>query len=141
MKRLEMHNLSGRNLKHSILLGLLCGMGIALIFTAGFFFREIVGLPMRVSASASAEESYPLLDEVQGLLNRHYVRQQPDFIARQYAAVRGMLASLEDPYTFFIDPRLPSRSDRGTMELVYGSAQRARTSVFPFEDGPVGGWE
>src|SRR5690606_326709 len=107
------------------------------------FFREIVGLPSRVSASASDDESYPLLDEVQALLNRHFVREQPDYTARQYAAVRGMLSSLEDPYTFFIDPPVAaSESDvlAGTYGGIGVQIQRSEAGeliLFPFDDSPA----
>src|SRR5690606_34760697 len=113
LERNQKHSIKSNDIKRSILLGLLLGMGIALVFTAGFFFREIVGLPSRVSAAASDDESYPLLDEVQALLNRHFVREQPDYTARQYAAVRGMLSSLEDPYTFCIDPPVAASESDG----------------------------
>ncbi|HLU09785.1 MAG TPA: S41 family peptidase [Oceanobacillus sp.] len=143
LERNQKHSIKSNDIKRSILLGLLLGMGIALVFTAGFFFREIVGLPSRVSASASDDESYPLLDEVQALLNRHFVREQPDYTARQYAAVRGMLSSLEDPYTFFIDPPVAaSESDvlAGTYGGIGVQIQRSESGeliLFPFDDSPA----
>lgn len=145
VKRLEMRNSSdkSRQLWRSILLGLVCGVGIALIFTAGFFFRELVGLPVRVSASASDADSYPLLDEVQSLLDSHFVREQPDFPTRQYAAVRGMLSALADPYTFFIDPPVAaSESDvlAGTYGGIGVQIQRSEAGelvLYPFADSPA----
>lgn len=145
VKRLEMRNSSdkSRQLWRSILLGLVCGVGIALIFTAGFFFRELAGLPVRVSASASDADSYPLLDEVQSLLDSHFVREQPDFPTRQYAAVRGMLSALADPYTFFIDPPVAaSESDvlAGTYGGIGVQIQRSEAGelvLYPFADSPA----
>lgn len=144
-KRFEMRNISDRSRQmwRSILLGLLCGIGIALVFTLGFFFRDLVGLPLRVSASASEHESYPLLDEVQALLDAHYVREQPDYATRQYAAVRGMLSSLADPYTFFIDPPVAaSESDvlAGTYGGIGVQIQRSEAGelvLYPFADSPA----
>jgi carboxyl-terminal processing protease len=140
-----MRNLSGRSkeIRRSILLGLACGIGIAIIFAAGFFFRELVGLPSRAVALASDDESYPLLDEVQALLDRHFVRQQPDYSVRQYAAVRGMLSALQDPYTFFIDPPVAaSESDvlAGTYGGIGVQIQRSEDGqlvLFPFVDSPA----
>lgn len=139
----QKHPAKSNEIRRSILLGLLLGMGIALIFTAGFFFREIAGLPTRVSASASEADSYALLDEVQALLDRHFVRQQPEISVRQYAAVRGMLTSLEDPYTFFIDPPVAaSESDvlAGTYGGIGVQIQRSEAGelvLFPFDDSPA----
>ena len=145
VKRFEMRNISDkpRQIWRSILLGLLCGVGIALVFTAGFFFRDLVGLPVRVSASASENDSYPLLDEVQTLLDAHFVREQPDYPTRQYAAVRGMLSSLADPYTFFIDPPVAaSESDvlAGTYGGIGVQVQRSEAGelvLYPFDDSPA----
>ena len=140
-----MRNLSGnsKEIRRSILLGLACGMGIAIVFAAGFFFRELVGLPSRAVALASDDESYPLLDEVQALLDRNFVREQPDYAVRQYAAVRGMLSALQDPYTFFIDPPVAaSESDvlAGTYGGIGVQIQRSEDGelvLFPFEDSPT----
>jgi|GEM_PF-5245141 len=93
----------------SIVLGALTGIVMAVMFVAGFLFRDIVRLPSLPAAFASSvdavdDPSYPLLDEVQTLIDDHYLREQPDYLQRQYAAIRGMLGSLNDPYTFFIDP-------------------------------------
>lgn len=145
VKRFQMRNSSEKShhIWRSLLLGLLCGIGIALVFTAGFFFREVVGLPVRVSASASETEGYPLLDEVQSLLDSHFVREQPDYTTRQYAAVRGMLGSLNDPYTFFIDPPVAaSESDvlAGTYGGIGVQIQRSEAGelvLFPFSDSPA----
>lgn len=125
----------------SILIGLVLGMGLALVFAGGFFLREIVGLS---SAAAQPDEpGYPLLDEVQALLDAHFVREQPDYTVRQYAAIRGMLQTLNDPYTFFIEPPVAASESQalaGTYGGIGVDIQRAaggRLVLYPYEDSPA----
>jgi carboxyl-terminal processing protease len=126
------------------LLGLGLGALLALVFTAGFVLNEQLQTPVLAASGAPATtESYPLLDEVQVLLDRFYVRGQPDFRDRQYAAIRGMLASLDDPYTFFIEPATAA-SESDVLAGTYGGigVQVARggpgeLALYPFADGPA----
>jgi carboxyl-terminal processing protease len=127
--------------RRSLIYGFVIGIGLALVFAGGFFFRDLVDRPPLASASGEAE--YTLLDEVQSLLNRHYFREQPDYTQRQYAAIRGMLSSLNDPYTFFIDPPVAaSESDvlAGTYGGIGVQVQRSEVGelvLYPFEDSPA----
>ncbi|NDJ62121.1 MAG: S41 family peptidase [Chloroflexi bacterium] len=140
-----MHNNSQKSggFTRSILLGLAIGTGLALVFAAGFFFRDLVGLSMPVGAATAASQDYPLLSEIQGLLDRHYLREQPSPTEREYAAIRGMLATLADPYTFFIDPPVAaSESDvlAGTYGGIGVQLQRSEAGelvLFPFEGSPA----
>ena len=132
-------------LGYSVILGALAGITMAIIVTAGFFFRDLVGFNSAFAAPAaqSSAEGYPLLDEVQGLLDRHFLREQPDYTARQYAAIRGMMAALEDRYTFFIDPPV-AQSESDVLAGTYGGigvqVQRDESGqfvLFPYPDGPA----
>ncbi len=38
------------------------------------------------------------------LLQQHYLRDLPPAREMEYAAIRGYLGALNDPFTFFIDP-------------------------------------
>lgn len=134
-----------RSLGHALIIGVLIGLGAAFIFTAGFFFRDLVGMtfPAAFAASASADNDYPLLKEVQTLLNHHYLRDQPEHTQRQYAAIRGVLTTLEDRYTFFIDPPV-AQSESDALAGTYGGigVQVSRNEagqfvLFPFEDSPA----
>jgi carboxyl-terminal processing protease len=129
-------------------LGILAGVMLALVFSAGFFLRDIADLPSPVFAASVSpdnreQEDYPLLREVQLLLNRHYLREQPSHSERQYAAIRGMLSSLEDRNTYFIDPPV-ARSESDVLAGTYGgigvTVQRNAAGQFvlyPFPDGPA----
>lgn len=122
----------------ALLQGAVAGLLLAVIFSAGFFVRDIIDPPVQ-----AAENGYPLLDEVQVLLDRHYLREQPDYLERQYAAIRGMLTHLGDRNTFFIDPPV-ARSESDVLAGTYGgigvSLRRDSEGAFvlsPFPDSPA----
>jgi carboxyl-terminal processing protease len=127
--------------RRSILLGLLLGMTMAVVFAGGFVFRDV--LDRRTTAAAATSGEYVLLSEVQRLLDRHYLREQPDFALRQYAAVRGMLGALGDRFTFFIDPPVAA-SESNALAGTYGGigvdvvrTERGEIALYPFEDSPA----
>ncbi len=136
-KRLQ----SASEIRRSILLGIAVGIGIGIVFGAGFFFRDLIGDRFLLPSSVSGD--YALLREVQGLLDRHYLREQPDIVQREYAAIRGMLQSLGDPYTFFIDPPVAA-SESDALAGAYGGigVQVQRNAegeliLYPFNDSPA----
>lgn len=130
-----------RSLGTSLAIGALIGISAALIFTTGFFFRDLLGAVVpRVEAASS---NFELLQEVQSLLDRHYLREQPDPVQREYAAIRGILGTLEDRYTFFIDPPV-AQSESDALAGTYGGigVQLSRNEagqfvIFPFDDSPA----
>lgn len=126
----------------SILLGIGLGLLLGLVFTAGFLLHDVLDTQPSLAA-ADASASYALLDEVQALIDRFYVREQPDYRSRQYAAIRGMLTSLNDPYTFFVEPSTAA-SESDVLAGTYGGVgvQVVRGSVgeyvlYPFAGGPA----
>jgi hypothetical protein len=131
-------------LGYSLVVGLLLGVGAAVMFAAGFFLRDLVGMPSAFAAPFAEEEAgYPLLDEVQSILDRHYLREQPDYSARQYAAIRGMLVALEDRYTFFIDPPV-AQSESDVLAGTYGGIgvevrrnEQGDFVLYPYPDSPM----
>ncbi|NWF69683.1 MAG: S41 family peptidase [Chloroflexi bacterium] len=129
------------NTKQSVLYGFLIGLGLALVFTAGFLFRDFVQIAAVNAQTPGA--GYPLLDEVQILLDQNYLREQPDYTQRQYAAIRGLLSALDDRYTFFIDPPV-AQSESDVLAGTYGGIgvllQRNEAGdfvLFPFPDSPA----
>lgn len=127
------------SLGRSLLYGVLIGVGIAAVFMAGFVAREIA----QPVVAASNVTDYPLLDEVQTLLDQHYLRPQPDATQRQYAAIRGLLGALGDRFTFFIEPPVAA-SEADVLSGTYGGIgvqiQRAATgeiALYPFADSPA----
>lgn len=100
MKR---NSIPARDLRNSILLGVALGLGVGIIFAAGFFFRDAMSL-ISPAFISPANTNYPLLNEVQALVGRQFLREQPSYEQSQYGVIRGFLMSLNDPYTFFIEP-------------------------------------
>jgi carboxyl-terminal processing protease len=114
---------------------------MAVVFAGGFLFRDV--LDRRTNAAAVTSGEYVLLSEVQRLLDRHYLREQPDFALRQYAAIRGLLGALGDRFTFFIDPPVAA-SESDALAGTYGGigvdivrSERGEIVLYPFEDSPA----
>ncbi|MBZ0298595.1 MAG: S41 family peptidase, partial [Anaerolineae bacterium] len=81
--------------------------------------------------------------EVQTLVDQYYLRAQPDVAQRQYAAIRGVLATLEDRYTFFVDPPV-AQSESDALAGTYGGIgvqvnrnEAGAFVLFPFEESPA----
>jgi len=127
----------------SLAIGSLIGVGLAIIFSAGFILRDLIDIPSIFpinQQAVSSTETYLLLDEVQELLNDHYLREQPDYQIRQYAAIRGMLTALGDRNTFFIDPPV-AQSETQVLAGTYGGVgvllrrnEAGNFVMYPFPD-------
>jgi carboxyl-terminal processing protease len=135
-----MHKQNAREVRRSLLMGVGFGLLLALFFAGGFFARDLLAVPFSASASG---ETYPLLDEVQGLIDRYYLREQPTYEQRQYAAIRGMLNSLNDRFTFFIDPPVAA-SESDALAGTYGGIgvqikrnQQGNIELYPYVDSPA----
>ena len=128
-----------RKFGQSILYGALIGIICALVFAGGFVFRGFVD----VRVAHASEDDYSLLNEVQRLLNQHYLRQQPTLKEREYAAIRGMLASLNDRYTFIVDPPV-AQSESDVLAGTYGGVgvqikrnEQGDLILYPYADSPA----
>ena len=117
-------------------------------FLVGFLVRGANSVPMTEDSASGINENiqpYQLLGETQTLLDGLYLYEQPDEIIREYGAIRGLLQTLDDPGTFFIEPPV-SQSEADGLAGVYGgigvSLQRGNNGewlLFPFETGPARG--
>ncbi len=56
--------------------------------------------------ATSTDFDYELVGEVLGLLEEQFYGELPDQKTLTYGAIRGMLLTLDDPYTSFIDPQV-----------------------------------
>lgn len=132
-----------RDFKRSLLLGLVTGVLMALVFAAGYFARDLVPLTSFAGQPLSSESDYPLLDEVQGFIDRNFLREQPAHSVREYAAIRGMLGSLNDRFTFFIDPPVAA-SESDALAGTYGGIgvqlkrnDQGEIELYPYADSPA----
>lgn len=85
------------------IVGLLAGLNSLLVivaFSAGFWTHASLN-----AQALDTHATYPLLGEVQRLLSAHFIRPLPEATVLEYGAVRGMLDTLDDPYTVFIEPQ------------------------------------
>ena len=83
----------------SILSGLAFGLVIDLAFFGGYIYRD------RFVEEPTSEASFALLQEADGLLANNYFGEIPDEQQRVYGAIRGLTASLGDPYTIYVEPQ------------------------------------
>ena len=83
----------------AVLRGIGLGLILSAAFAAGFFYRDLIGKPPPTSTS------FDLLKEADGLLAQNYVRPMPDEATRVHGAVKGLVASLNDPYTYYVEPQ------------------------------------
>lgn len=141
MKKSNSENIA--EYRRSILMGAAAGLLLALAFAGGFLVRDLLFFSATGRVQASETAGYPLLDEVQALLDRVYLREQPDYTQRQYGAIRGMLEVLGDRNTFFIDPPV-AQSEADTLAGTYGGIgvllQRNENNEFvlyPYPESPA----
>jgi carboxyl-terminal processing protease len=127
----------------SIAVGAAIGLGIAIVFVIGFITRDILNSSLSVVPPPNHSVTFPLLSEVVTYVERFYLRQLPDETEREYAAIRGVLAGLSDPHTYFIAP-VQTQMESDFLAGVYGGigvkVQRTTTGQFrltPFDDSPA----
>ncbi|GAB4469518.1 MAG: S41 family peptidase [Anaerolineae bacterium] len=83
----------------ALIQGAAAGLLLAAMFAAGFLFNDL--LEQRTTSSISLE----MLREADGLLAAHYLRPLPPDEARIHGAVSGLVESLGDPYSYFVEPQ------------------------------------
>lgn len=125
----------------SVGVGLLMGVGLAVVFAAGFVVRDLIGQPLFNRPADS--QPYALLPEVAALVEQYHLRPAPDPKALEYAAVRGLLSSLNDPNSYFIEPP-QTRAETVALAGVYGGVgiklQRTAEGGYrmsPFDNSPA----
>ncbi len=120
-------------LKTLLLVGLLAAFATFIGFFAGYFAR----------ATTTPTERYPLLAQAEGLIDQYFVHVPPDAPQLEYGAIQGMLAALNDKFSFFIQPQV-ARSESNVLAGHYGGigVQIKRTdaggfALYPFPDSPA----
>jgi carboxyl-terminal processing protease len=128
-----------RRLLEAIGRGVLLGIVLSAFFLAGFIVRGHVP----ATAQEKNDEQFPLLREVRTLVDANYLRQLPSQKDLEYAAIRGYLGQLNDPYTFFVDPPV-AQSESEVLAGQYGGIgvqvklnEQGQFVLYPFRDGPA----
>ena len=133
------------NVMAALVNGVFFGLLLSGVFVAGFWFRgTTAGARFAPTQQAVSEVgNYPLLTQVQNLLNDHYLRQQPDQKQLEYGAIRGLLNSLNDKYTFLVDPPV-AHSESDVLAGKYGGIgvqvkrdEQSNFALYPFPDSPA----
>lgn len=124
----------------SIVLGTIIGVGFAFSFGIGLFASHFVQtVPINLDENNDSS-MYPLLGEVHNLLENVYLRDLPESIIMEYAAIRATLETLNDPTTFFIEPPV-AQSESQALAGTYGGIgvqvrriESGDFTIYPFED-------
>ena len=137
---------TNKDYRYSIILGISIGIGLAFSFGVGYFISQFSTSTISwASSSVNNTTHYPLLGEVQRLLDQVYLRDLPKSPRLEYGAIRGMLETLDDPTTFFIEPPV-AQSESQALAGTYGGigvqVQRLESgefAIYPFDDSPASG--
>ena len=118
-----------------------------LILVVGFGYLAGLLTAMRALPGYPADTAdvapTALLDEAWQRVDAHFIGTLPTTQTRVYAAIRGMLGSLNDPYTILIDPpaaQLENDQLRGSFGGIGADLRRdaeGRTVLSPYPDGPA----
>lgn len=133
--------------RNSIITGVVIGLALALSFIAGFFVRDLFPAVavnrLSLDSISNVPDDYPLIGEVELLLSQVFLREIPDATTRQYGAVKGILGTLGDPNTFFIEPPV-AQSEADVLAGTYGGigvilrrAEDGSFHLYPFDDSPA----
>lgn len=112
--------------------------------------RALPSLRQSVSLSDTAgvapvgtETSFDRIDEVWNVLRKEYVRQPLNQTDAVYGAIRGMVESLQDPYTVFLTPK-EATSFREEIDGVFegigaeiGMKEQQLVIIAPLPDSPA----
>jgi carboxyl-terminal processing protease len=93
--------------------------------------------------TAHPSRSLPLLSEALGLIEEQFLRPLPERPIMERQAVRGLIQSLQDPYTILVDPA-ERELETDTLSGEYGGIgadivrdAAAVVRLVPFPDGPA----
>lgn len=115
-----------------------------IVLAMGFGYVAGLLTPIASGPVPSNNRAAPaLIDEAWQLVDEHFFGTISTAQTRAYAAIRGMLATLEDPYTVLIDPpaaQLETDQLRGKFGGIGAELRRdaeGRTLLSPYPDGPA----
>ena len=103
------------------LLGLASLVGLA--FGFGYVSYPLLHTPVEPVTTSqdvtSTEQNMPVYWDVWRLLELDFYGPKPDATTRTYGAIRGMVATFDDPYTYFVEPK-PRELERDNLAGKFG---------------------
>lgn len=118
-------------------------MWSAMMVGAGYVGRMLLAPVERRVERVYIGNSRTLLDEAWGYVRDHFVGVVPSDTAREYGAVRGALATLNDRYTTFVEPQARTverdhmRGSFGGIGVSFAPNERGEIVLSPMPDGPA----
>lgn len=97
---------SWRQFGAAILQGLGAGVLLLGAFVGGYLYHAHRAAP-------ASTASFDLLQETETLLRDHFLYDLPNDADLVHSAAKGMVASLEDPYTYFVEPQTAELDENG----------------------------
>src|SRR5258706_13585808 len=145
---MQMTTRARESILSALVRGLIWGIVLSTIFTAGFLVRGMLPAsmtgPLTRFQAKSAVGEYPLITQVQTLINDNFLRTQPSQHDLEFEAARALVKSLNDKYTFLIEPPV-AQSESNALAGVYGGigVQLTRDEKrgfvrYPFRAGRAG---
>lgn len=137
-----------KQLMYMVSRGVLLGLVLGIAFAGGYLFHDITVDETVESAAAQADpvlqpEPFTLLQEVHGLVQDNFYREPPERTELEYAAIRGYLGALNDPYSFFNDPPV-AQSESDALAGIYGGIGvtikrnvAGQIEIYPYPNGPA----
>jgi carboxyl-terminal processing protease len=83
----------------SFALGFVAALLLAAVFLGGYLLGS-----GRSGSAAARGSTFDLLWQVQDLLQTDFLGEIPNTTAQTYGAIRGLVATYQDPYTVFVEP-------------------------------------
>lgn len=104
----------------SVLLGLALVVALALAFSTGLWVGALTAGFGRPRTAVAGQGPLPVLDEAWQLVIEDFYGVLPPAETRMRGAIRGLLATLDDPYTVLLDPE-PAREEQQRLSGRIGS--------------------
>ncbi|MEZ4591655.1 MAG: PDZ domain-containing protein [Chloroflexota bacterium] len=104
-------------------------------FVAGYFTNDFVEMRRgEVTVATDDAQEFGLFWEAWGHVQDNFIGELPTSKELTYGAIRGSVALLGDPYTFFVEP-VEREIERQTLQGTFGGVGAAVTR--PEEGGPI----
>jgi carboxyl-terminal processing protease len=101
-------------------------------FLAGYFTNEFVDL--RTGRALAQQDDFALFREAWDRIEESFIGELPNNRELTYGAIRGSMASLDDPYTIFIEP-VARAEERQSLQGTFGGIGALLSR--PEEGGPI----